>query len=245
MLVFNKNRFSFITTLLIILQLVFLLSSCSNSNLPTVENDGILVTGSATIQSSPDLATLRVGIQSFNKNVEKAVNDNNTKIESIILNLGNKGLTEKDMETNQFNISPQREYRNNNPPIVVGYNVSNILTVKIRNLESLGEIMQVAVGSGANTINGLSFSIEDPNPLRQKARGLAMEDALSRAEILADASGVEVGKPISIQELSYGGPVVKSENLAGAEFAMDARIPIQTPSEVGIQINLQVRFEIK
>ena len=245
MLVFNKNRFSFITTLLIILQLVFLLSACSNSNLPTAENDGILVTGSATIQSSPDLATLRVGVQSFDKNVEKAVNDNNTKIESIILNLGNKGLTEKDMETDQFNISPQREYRNNNPPIVVGYNVSNILTVKIRNLESLGEIMQVTVGSGANTINGLSFSIEDPNPLRQKARGLAMEDALSRAEILADASGVEVGKPISIQELSYGGPVVKSENLAGAELAMDARIPIQTPSEVGIQINLQVRFEIK
>ena len=243
--VFNKNRFSFITTLLIILQLVFLLSSCSNSNLPTAENDGILVTGSATIQSSPDLATLRVGVQSFDKNVEKAVNDNNTKIESIILNLENKGLTEKDMETDQFNISPQREYRNNNPPIVVGYNVSNILTVKIRNLESLGEIMQVTVGSGANTINGLSFSIEDPNPLRQKARGLAMEDALSRAEILADASGIEVGKPISIQELSYGGPVVKSENLAGAEFAMDARIPIQTPSEVGIQINLQVRFEIK
>ncbi|MBP97424.1 hypothetical protein CMK18_15855 [Candidatus Poribacteria bacterium] len=243
--VFNKNRFSVITTLLIILQLVFLLSSCSNSNLPTAENDGILVTGSATIQSSPDLATLRVGVQSFDKNVEKAVNDNNTKIESIILNLENKGLTEKDMETDQFNISPQREYRNNSPPIVVGYNVSNILTVKIRNLESLGEIMQVTVGSGANTINGLSFSIEDPNPLRQKARGLAMEDALSRAEILADASGVEVGKPISIQELSYGGPVVKSENLAGAEFAMDARIPIQTPSEVGIQINLQVRFEIK
>ena len=243
--VFNKNRFSVITTLLIIFQLVFLLSSCSNSNLPTAENDGILVTGSATIQSSPDLATLRVGVQSFDKNVEKAVNDNNTKIESIILNLENKGLTEKDMETDQFNISPQREYRNNNPPIVVGYNVSNILTVKIRNLESLGEIMQVTVGSGANTINGLSFSIEDPNPLRQKARGLAMEDALSRAEILADASGIEVGKPISIQELSYGGPVVKSENLAGAEFAMDARIPIQTPSEVGIQINLQVRFEIK
>lgn len=243
--VFNKNRFSVITTLLIILQLVFLLSSCSNSNLPTAENDGILVTGSATIQSSPDLATLRVGVQSFDKNVEKAVNDNNTKIESIILNLENKGLTEKDMETDQFNISPQREYRNNNPPIVVGYNVSNILTVKIRNLESLGEIMQMTVGSGANTINGLSFSIEDPNPLRQKARGLAMEDALSRAEILADASGIEVGKPISIQELSYGGPVVKSENLAGAEFAMDARIPIQTPSEVGIQINLQVRFEIK
>ena len=87
--VFNKNRFSVITTLLIILQLVFLLSSCSNSNLPTAENDGILVTGSATIQSSPDLATLRVGVQSFDKNVEKAVNDNNTKIESIILNLEN------------------------------------------------------------------------------------------------------------------------------------------------------------
>ena len=73
MSVFNKNRFSFIYTLLIIFQLVFLFSSCSNSNLPTAENDGILVTGSATIQSSPDLATLRVGVQSFDKNVEQAV----------------------------------------------------------------------------------------------------------------------------------------------------------------------------
>ena len=72
-----------------------------------------------------------------------------------------------------------------------------------------------------------------------------MEDALSRAEILAEASGAEVGKPNSIQELSYGGPVVKSENLAEAEFAMDAKVPIQTPSDVGTKIGLQIRFEIR
>ena len=105
--------------------------------------------------------------------------------------------------------------------------------------------MQATIENGANTINGLTFSIEDPTPFRQEARRLAMEDALSRAEVLAEASGIEVGKPISIQELSYGGPVVKSENLAGAEFARDARVPIQAPSEVGTKINLQVRFEIK
>ena len=241
----NNNSKSLVLALLILFQSVFLFSSCSNTILPTVENDGILVTGSATIQSSPDLATLRVGVQSFDKNAQKAASDNNMKIEKIIANLKNKGLTEKDMETERFNISPQREYKNNNPPIVIGFNISNILTIKIRNLESLGEIIQATIENGANTINGLSFSIEDPTPLRQEARRLAMEDALSRAEVLAEASGVKVGKPISIQELSYGGPVVKSENLAGAEFAMDARVPIQTPSEVGTKINLQVRFEIK
>jgi len=241
----NEIPWFFTITLLMLLQVIFLFSSCTNVTLPTAENDGILVTGSATIQASPDLATLRVGVQSFAKTAQKATSDNNRKIENIIISLKDKGLTDKDMETDSFNISPQQEYKNNKPPIVIGFNVSNILVIKIRTLESVGEVMQATIENGANTINGLTFSIEDPTPFRQEARRLAMEDALSRAEVLAEASGIEVGKPISIQELSYGGPVVKSENLAGAEFARDARVPIQAPSEVGTKINLQVRFEIK
>ena len=245
MAIISKTSWVFTLTLLILLQAVLLFSSCTNVTLPTVENEGILVTGSATIQASPDLATLRVGVQSFAKTAQKATSDNNLKIENIITSLKDKGLTDKDMETDSFNISPQREYKNNNPPIVIGFNVSNILVIKIRALKNVGELMQATIESGANTINGLTFSIENPTPFRQEARRLAMEDALSRAEILAEASGVEVGKPISIQELSYGGPVIKSENLAGAEFAMDARVPIQAPIDVGTQIDLQVRFEIK
>lgn len=239
----KKNSRTLIIMLLITLQGIFLFSSCTHITLPTEQNEGILVTGSATVQSPPDLATLQVGVQSFAETAQQATADNNLKVEKIITSLKNKGLTDKDMETNSFNISPQREYKNNKPPVVIGFNVTNMLAIKIRDLDRVGELMQATIDNGANTINGLTFSIEDPTPLRQKARRAAMEDALSRAEILAEAIDVEVGKPISIQELSYGGPVVQAGAIA--ELAMDAKVPIQAPNNLGTKIDLQVRFEIK
>ena len=111
MAIISKTSWVFTLTLLILLQAVLLFSSCTNVTLPTVENEGILVTGSATIQASPDLATLRVGVQSFAKTAQEATNDNNRKIENIIISLKDKGLTDKDMETDSFNILPQREYK--------------------------------------------------------------------------------------------------------------------------------------
>ena len=121
----KKHSITNIIMLLITLQGIFLFSSCTHITLPTEQNEGILVTGSATVQSPPDLATLQVGVQSFAETAQQATADNNLKVEKIITSLKNKGLTDKDMETNSFNISPQREYKNNKPPVIVGFNVSN------------------------------------------------------------------------------------------------------------------------
>ena len=85
MAIANKISWVFTITLLILLQVIFLFSSCTNFTLPTVENDVILVTDSATTQASPDLVPLRVGIQSFAKTVQKAASDNNLKIEILLL----------------------------------------------------------------------------------------------------------------------------------------------------------------
>ncbi|MAT77286.1 hypothetical protein CMK14_19360 [Candidatus Poribacteria bacterium] len=85
MAIANKISWVFTITLLILLQVIFLFSSCTNFTLPTVENDVILVTDSATTQASPDLVPLRVGIQSFAKTAQKAASDNNLKIEILLL----------------------------------------------------------------------------------------------------------------------------------------------------------------
>ena len=103
----KKNSRTLIIMLLISLQGIFLFSSCTHITLPTEQNEGILVTGSATVQSPPDLATLQVGVQSFAETAQQATADNNLKVEKIITSLKNKGLTDEDMETNSFNISPQ------------------------------------------------------------------------------------------------------------------------------------------
>ena len=159
--------------LLITLQGIFLFLSCTHIILPTEQNEGILVTGSATVQSPPDLATLQVGVQSFAETAQQATADNNLKVEKIITSLKNKGLTDKDMETNSFNISPQREYKNNKPPVVIGFNVTNMLAIKIRDLDRVGELMQATIDNGANTINGLtSDKKRDVLPWKMPYQGL-------------------------------------------------------------------------
>ena len=89
----------------------------------------------------------------------------------------------------------------------------------------------------------LTFSIEDPTLLKQQARKLAIKDAQARAEVMATAAGVTVGKPIRIQETSWGGPIVRSDSLEKAAVAAD--VPIQLPGEIDLTINLQVVFEIR
>ncbi len=159
--------------LLITLQGIFLFLSCTHIILPTEQNEGILVTGSATVQSPPDLATLQVGVQSFAETAQQATADNNLKVEKIITSLKNKGFTDKDMETNSFNISPQREYKNNKPPVVIGFNVTNMLAIKIRDLDRVGELMQATIDNGANTINGLtSDKKRDVLPWKMPYQGL-------------------------------------------------------------------------
>ena len=126
---------------------------------------------------------------------------------------------------------------------MIGFNVSNMLSVTIRNLDRVGQILQATIDAGANNVHGLTFSIEDPTPLKQQARKLAMEDALARAEVMAETAGVKVGKPIQIQETSWGGPIARSDSLEKMGVAAD--VPIQPPSEVDLVINLQVVFEIR
>ena len=231
------------SSVLPILGLLVLVSACAEITLPTNELNGIHVSGSSTVKAPPDIATMQVGVQTFAEKAEDAVAKNNGKVEAMIVALLEKGIAEADIQTTSFNISPQREYKANHPPVVIGFNVSNMLSVTIRNLDRVGQILQATVDAGANNVHGLTFSIEDPTPLKQQARKLAMEDALARAEVMAETAGVKVGKPIQIQETSWGGPVARSDSLEKMGVAAD--VPIQPPSEVDLVINLQVVFEIR
>lgn len=226
-----------------VLSILVLVSACTEITLPANESDGIHVSGSSTVQAPPDIATMQVGVQTFAAKAEEAVAENNGKVEATIASLLEKGVAEADIQTDSFNISPQREYKANRPPVVIGFNVSNMLSVKIRNLDRVGKILQATIDVGANNVYGLTFSIEDPTLLKQQARKLAIEDAQARAEVMATAAGVTVGKPIRIQETSWGGPIVRSDSLEKAAVAAD--VPIQPPGEIDLTINLQVVFEIR
>ncbi|MFC1715576.1 SIMPL domain-containing protein [Candidatus Poribacteria bacterium] len=220
-----------------------LLSACGDENiiLPNGQQNQIHVAGTATIKAPPDIATIQIGVQTFSEEVEAAVDENNRKSEDIISALRQEGVAEKDIQTSRFNIYPQRDYKNNRPDIIIGFQVDNIVSATIRDLDSIGKVLQATIEAGANNINGLNFTLDDPTALRDEARAEAIKDARRRADIMAEAAGIQVGNVISITETSYPGPII-----ARADFSEDAiksEVPIE-PGELELTIQVQVIFAI-
>ena len=220
-----------------------LLSACGDETiiLPNGQQNQIHVAGTATIKAPPDIATVQIGVQTFNEEVEAAVDENNRKSDDIISALRQEGVAEKDIQTSRFNIYPQRDYKNNRPDRIIGFQVDNTVSATVRDLDSIGKVLQATIEAGANNINGLNFTLDDPTALRDEARAEAIKDARRRADIMAEAAGIQVGKVISITETSYPGPII-----ARADFSEDAiksEVPIE-PGELELTIQVQVIFAI-
>ncbi len=228
--------------ILVILGALFL-SACEDETiiLPSDQQKHIYVSGTATITAPPDIATVQIGVQTFNEDVEEAVAENNTKAEDIIAAIRQQGVAEKDIQTSRFNIYPQRDYQNNRPDKIIGFQVDNVVSATVRDLDDIGKVLQAAIDAGANNINGLNFSVDDPTSIRDEARAEAIKDARRRADIMAEAAGVEVGNVISITETSYPGPIIARESYDKAAFA--GAVPIQ-PGELELTIQVQVVFAI-
>ena len=228
---------------LVILGLVAL-SACEDETIifPADEQQNrIRVVGAVTITTSPDIATASLGVQTFDREVEPAVDDNNRKAEAIIEALLGQGVEEKDVKTTSFNIYPQRDYTNNNPNEIIGYQVNNTVSVTLRDLDSVGKALQKAIDAGANTVSSLIFTLDDPEPIRQQARTKAIEDARERAESMATAAGIELGKVVNISELSAPGPIIYRAELEDAAYK--SGVPVQ-PGELGLTVQVELVFAI-
>jgi len=207
----------------------------------SLEENTIHVSGSATVAATPDVARIRLGVQAFDASVVEAVSANNETAAAVIAVVKSLGVEPRDVETTSFAISPQRDYRNDRPDSIIGYWVNNELSVTIRDLTSVGQVLQAAIDAGANTISGIAFSLADPEEAKETARTMAVEDARRRAEVLAEAAGVRVGKVLSIREVSLSAPPI----YRGAEMdsASAELVPIES-GELEITAQVQVVFAI-
>ena len=203
-----------------------------------------MVTGEGIVETPPDLAVLRFGVMTTSKSAKAATRANNGSIAKIISALKEKGISSEDLETTRFSLSPQREYRKNQPPMVIGYQVSNTLLVKVRDLDRVGEYMELIVESGGNNFESLSFTVEDTHEMEEEARVLAIENALNKAEMMTGALDSKVGLPLTIQEISHSNRLVQQRRMMEADVMMASEVPIQAPSELNIRVRVQVKFEI-
>jgi uncharacterized protein YggE len=167
---------------------------------PATVYETVSVTGSGHSTVKPDRFTFNVGVQTVAPTVEEAVNQNNARVAAVVAALKKAGATDADIRTSNFAIWPQQDYSQGKLPRILGYQVSNNVTVTRKDIAQAGKLLQVAVSAGVNQSSGLQFEVSDPSKGRDEGLRAAFEDARARAALLAQAAGRTLGRAIQISD---------------------------------------------
>ena len=210
----------------------------------------ISIEGSGEVIAAPDTAFINSGVTTQGATAREALDANTAAMGKLIETLKAAGIEARDIQTSGFSVNPNYVYsdaRDANgytlPPKIVGYQVSNTLSVRVRDLPSLGAILDKAVTVGANTISGVSFSVADPSDLYDEARKQAFADARAKAELYAAAAGVELDDIRAISESQGYQPPQPYMIGAMAREAADAAVPVEA-GELTFSINVSVTWEL-
>lgn len=207
--------------------------------------DSMSVDGEGKVIGVPDVAVVDLGVMTEGKEVLTAQTDNAKKMNNMINKLKGFGVEAKDIQTVNYSISPQYDW-NNGKQLLRGYQVSQNLRVKIRDLTKISAVLQTAGEVGVNQISGVTFSIDDPDALRQQAREKAIADANRKAAYLSKATGMRLSKVISVNEYTpdapYGFNKSYAEGLGGG--LVTAPAPQVESGSLEVKINLNVTYEI-
>jgi uncharacterized protein YggE len=201
----------------------------------------ISVTGEASISVPPDLALVDAGVASDAKTAREASEANNNAMTKVLAALKAANVDPKDVQTSRLSLQPQYAPNRSGPSPVVGYRVSNRVTVRIRDVTKLANVIDTLVGAGANDIGNVSFEVSQASKLLDDAREKAVADARRKAEIYARAAGVTLGAPLSISEEGAPQPMFRAKMAAPMAAAPT---PIAQGEET-LSISVNVTWAIK
>lgn len=203
----------------------------------------IAVTGEAHISVPPDLAQIDAGVSSDAKTAREASDANNAAMGKVLLALKGAGIDEKDYQTSRLSLQPQySSSATRGPPTVVGYRAGNRVTIHLRDVTKVANVIDTLVTAGANDIGGINFMVSQASKLLDDAREQAVADARHKAEIYAKAAGVTLGTPLSISEAGAPQPMYR----AGKFSAPMAAVPVPiAQGEETLSISVAVTWAIK
>jgi len=213
----------------------------------TAPLETISVTGTGKATLTPDRFSFSAGVQTTAPTVEEAVNQNNTKMASVIAALKKAGATDPEVRTSNFSIYPQQVYEQGQPPRVVGYQASNSVTVTKKDIGAAGRLLQVALNAGVNETSGLNFEVSDPSRGRDQGLRAAFDDARAKATLLAQAAGRTLGRAMMITEGTEATPPPPRPMPMGV-MAAKAEAISQVPVESGtreLAYTISVVFEMR
>ena len=215
--------------------------------LQSQESRSIHVTGNGSVVGKPDMATLNLGVSVEKETVTEAREAAAITMTAVIDSLKANDVAEKDIQTESFSIYPQYDYTDNGR-VLRGYRVNNTVSVKVRELENLSDVIDEAAKAGGDivVVNSIQFMIEDLTALEMQARSLAVKDAVAKAQTLAEASGVTLGKPITITETTSGDspPIFYAESAPLVADSLRSSTPVEA-GELAVIVNITVAYEIE
>ncbi|VAW14860.1 hypothetical protein MNBD_ALPHA12-1204 [hydrothermal vent metagenome] len=199
-----------------------------------VQKSGIIsLEGRGEVVSAPDMAIISSGVVTMEKTARAALDANSAAMGQLFDLLDAAGIEKRDIQTSNFSVQPQYIYsdqRDQNgyqkPPRIAGYQVSNNVSIKLRDLDKLGSVLDNMVSVGANQINTIDFAINDTAPLLAKARRAAMANAIAKAKLYAEAAGVKLGAIVSISEAAGGIALPRFEAMTLSRGASEQPVPV-------------------
>ncbi len=206
----------------------------------TAPPPAISVTGEANVSVPPDLALVEGGVTSEAKTAREASDANNTAMGKVLQALKAAGIDPKDMQTSRLSLQPQSAANRTGLPAITGYRASNRVTIRVRDVTKVANVIDTLVGAGANEIGGINFMVSQASKLLDEARDKAVADARRKAEIYAKAAGVTLGGPLSISEEGSPGPSYRGRMSAG----MVAAAPVAQGEET-LSVTVNVSWAIK
>ncbi len=193
---------------------------------------------------APNMASINLGVMTEGKTAAEALAANATRMNAVMATLKKAGFADKDIQTSNLSVNPQYRYVENQAPVLIGYQVSNQVTVVVRDLKKLGAAVDATVNAGANQVNGISFGLSDPSAAENAAREAAVRALTAKADLYARATGYRI---LRLVTLSEGGGYAPQPPMPMATMAMRGKAEDASPvsgGELSIRIDITAVYEL-
>jgi uncharacterized protein YggE len=199
----------------------------------------VMVVGDSIVQAQPDTAILTIAVVTQNRSAIEAQQENATKTDAVLRALKAAAGAGAEVKTSGYALQPQRVYKEGQPPTISGYEARNMVTVTMSDLNKIGNVIDAAAQAGSNDVSGIAFTLRQDRPARDRALGEATREAMSKAQVIAQALGGRVLRIVEVQEDGFQQrppvPIYQTESFASAA-------KVATPIEVGsLEINSRVQ----
>ena len=210
---------------------------------PTITGTRLDIVAQGSVKRVPDVAIISAGVVTQSRDARTAMTDNTTAMARVLAALRGAGVANRDMATAQISLNPQYRYVENQPPVVTGYQATNSVTVRFRDIAKSGAILDALVAAGANQINGPTLTLDKPQAAQDEARADAIKIARARAELYASAAGLTVKRIVVINEMGEISRPMPMLQARGVASDMAAKSEI-VPGEQDIGVSVSVTFEL-